>query len=100
MGTTVPSLGHRRSGLRSRFSAFSTRCSTGAWTRADAKAYANIMEAKQRLGDPLDDHLPDAMIAATAGTRRLTVLTRNESEFRNTGVAWVNPLDGAGPANR
>ena len=64
------------------------------WTQADAEACANIMEAKRRLGEPLDHHLPDAMIAATAVTRRLTVLTRNESEFRSTGVAWVNPWTG------
>ena len=34
------------------------------------------------------------MIAATAARRRLTVLTRNESDFRNTGAAWVNPWTG------
>ena len=49
------------------------------------------MEEKRRLGAPLDDHLPDAMIAATAVSRRLTVLTRNESEYRNIGATWVNP---------
>lgn len=52
------------------------------------------MEAKRRLGEPLDDHLPDAMIAAAAVTRGLTVLTQNEAEFRNTGAAWVNPWTG------
>ena len=44
------------------------------------------MEEKRRLAPPLDDHLPDAMIAATAVSRRLTVLTRNESEYRNIGA--------------
>ena len=89
--------GHRRSDLRSRFERVLDEVFDGrvfAWTRADAKACANIMEAKRRLGEPLDDHLPDAMIAATAVTRRLTVLTRNESEFRSTGAEWVNPWTG------
>ena len=64
------------------------------WTLADAQVCADIMEAKRRTGEPLDDHLPDAMIAATAVSRRLTVLTRNEREFRNTGASWVNPWMG------
>lgn len=64
------------------------------WTLADAQACADIMEAKRRLGEPLDDHLPDAMTAAAAVTRGLTVLTQNEAEFRNTGAAWVNPWTG------
>ena len=34
------------------------------------------------------------MIAAAAATRGLTVLTRNEQEFRNTGAAWINPWTG------
>ena len=77
--------GRRRSDLRSRFQCVLDEVFDGrvfAWTRADAEACANIMEAKRRLDAPLDDHLPDAMIAATAVTRRLTVLTRNESLLR------------------
>ena len=64
------------------------------WTLTDAQACAALMEAKRRLGEPLDDHLPDAMIAAAAVTRGLTVLTRNEQEYRNTGAAWANPWTG------
>ena len=39
----------------------------------------------------IDDHLPDAILAATAACRGLTIVTRNASEFRNTGVAFVDP---------
>ena len=45
----------------------------------------------RRRGEPLDDHVPDAFIAAAAATRGLVVVTRNASEFRNTGVETVDP---------
>ena len=61
------------------------------WTLADAKACAHIMEARRREGEPLDDHLPDAMIAAAAAARGLGVVTRDVGGFRNTGIHAVNP---------
>ncbi|MYF07376.1 MAG: type II toxin-antitoxin system VapC family toxin [Rhodospirillaceae bacterium] len=61
------------------------------WTMADAQACAQIMEDKRRRGEPLDDHVPDAFIAASAATRGLAVVTRNAGEFRNTGVETVDP---------
>lgn len=61
------------------------------WTAADARVCAQIMEAKRRMGEPLDGHLPDAMLAGTANRYGLTVVTRNQRDFRNTGVIAVNP---------
>ena len=61
------------------------------WSLADAQACARIMEDKRRRGEPLDDHVPDAFVAATAATRGLAVVTRNAGEFRNTGVEIVDP---------
>ena len=61
------------------------------WTAADAQICAGIMETKRRKGEPLDSHLPDAMIAGTAVRHGLTIVTRNEQEFRNTGANAVNP---------
>ena len=61
------------------------------WDLADAQACAGIMEKKRRRGEPLDDHLPDAILAAAAARRGLAVVTRNASEFRNTGVEFVDP---------
>lgn len=61
------------------------------WSLADAQACARIMEAKRRSGEPLDDRVPDAFLAAAAASRGLAVVTRNTGEFRNTGVTTVDP---------
>ena len=60
------------------------------WSLADAQACARIMEDKRRRGEPLDDHVPDAFLAAVATTRGLAIVTRNTGEFRNTGVKTVD----------
>ena len=65
------------------------------WTVADARVCARIMEEKRLLGEPLDSHLPDAMLAATAIRSGLAIVTRNEREFQNTGVEAINPWAGA-----
>ncbi len=39
-----------------------------------------------------DDHALDAMIAATAIARDMTVATRNVRDFKSFGVAVVNPF--------
>ena len=61
------------------------------WSLNDAQVCARIMEEKRRRGESLDDHVPDAFLAAAAASRGLAVLTRNTGEFRNTGVKTVNP---------
>ena len=61
------------------------------WSPADAQACAQIMEDKRRRGQPLDDHVPDAFLAAAATSRGLAIVTRNTGEFRNTGVTTVDP---------
>ena len=61
------------------------------WSQADAQACARIMEDKRRRGEPLDDHVPDAFLAAAAATRGLAIVTRNTGEFRNTGIETVDP---------
>ena len=60
------------------------------WSVGDAEACVRLMERKRRSGEPLDDHLPDAMLAGLAVNRNLTIVTRNENEFRNTGARMVN----------
>ena len=90
--------GKRRRGLADRFhdlvdELFEDRIVD--WTQADARACARIMEDKRRRGEALDDHVPDAFLAAAAATRGLAVVTRNTGEFRNTGVETVNPWTAA-----
>ena len=61
------------------------------WTAADAEVCARIMEDNRRRGEPRDSHLPDAMLAGTAIRCGCVIVTRNESEFLNTGAKVVNP---------
>ena len=61
------------------------------WTLADAHACARIMEEKRRLGEALDDHVPDAFLAAAAASRGLAVVTRNTGEFADAGIEVSNP---------
>ena len=64
------------------------------WSLEDARECALIMEKKRRLGESLDDHLPDAFLAGTAVARGLGVVTRNTRDFRNTGVETIDPWRG------
>ncbi len=86
--------GRRRANLAARFHDLLDELFTDrivAWSLADAQVCARIMEDKRRRGEPLDDHVPDAFLAAAAASRGLAVVTRNTSEFRNTGVTSVDP---------
>lgn len=85
---------HRREDLARRFrdlvnSIFEDRILD--WSAADAAQCARIMEEKRRRGESLDHHLPDAMLAGTAMSHGLAIVTRNDRNFRNTGVKTVNP---------
>ena len=86
--------GRRRGGLGDRFQhlldgLFEDRIFD--WTLAEARICARLMENKRRRGGPLDGHLPDAMLAATAACHGLAIVTRDAAAFRNTGVAVVDP---------
>ena len=88
--------GQRRDDLVERFQGLLDELFEGRifdWTLADAQACARIMEEKRRQGEPLDDHLPDAFLAAAAACRGLAVVTRNAGEFRNTGIEVIDPWD-------
>ncbi len=57
----------------------------------DAAAFREWARLKHRKSDTL---IEDAMIAATARVRRLTVATRNVRDFREFGVELLDPFDG------
>ena len=86
--------GRRREALATRFQSilddlFEDRVID--WTASDALACAVVMEIKRRLGESLDRHLPVSMLAGTARSRKLTIVTGNDKGFRNTGVKAINP---------
>ena len=68
------------------------------WTASDALECAVIMEIKRRMGESLDHRQPDGMLAGTASSRNLTIVTGNDKAFRNTGVKAINPWTAAAPA--
>jgi predicted nucleic acid-binding protein len=53
---------------------------------ASSRIWAKLMQKTT------DDHALDAMIAATAIVRDMTVATRNVRDFKSFGVAVVNPF--------
>ena len=76
-----------------------------AWLDAVAQSYnvlsmdADIFRRWARLMHRRSDTLyEDAMIAATAASHQLMVVTRNVSDFAVFGVAVLNPFDATGTA--
>lgn len=57
--------------------------------RAAASAFAVIAAARRKRGQPISEF--DAQIAAIAHTYGATVATRNVGDFRDCGVAIVDP---------
>ena len=54
-----------------------------------------IAETEAKLQLPKNRPKADALIAATALSHGLVVVTRNVIDFDGTGVQWINPWTGA-----
>ncbi len=61
-----------------------------AFDERAALEWARLMAAGSAAGRPRS--ALDMIIAATAVAHGLVVATGNERHFRDTGVAWINPL--------
>jgi predicted nucleic acid-binding protein len=61
------------------------------WDAATALRWAELLAGLRKRGKAMP--LKDSMIAATALTHGLIVATRNVRDFREAGVAVVNPFD-------
>lgn len=93
-GVEILAAGRRRDALAERINGFLEDLFGPriiAFGAQEATACSSLMAKKRALGESLDDHLADAMIAACALVSELAVATRNENDFRNTGVRIVNP---------
>ena len=58
-------------------------------TREIARTAADFRVQEQRQGRTL--HIEDALIAATAEDRSLTLVTRNTRDFVSIGISLINP---------
>jgi len=56
---------------------------------AAANSYADVVTARELLGNPIDGF--DAQIAAICRARMAALATRNTKDFTDTGIALVNP---------
>ncbi len=54
-----------------------------------ARAYGPILNARQRIGRPIDEM--DAMIAATVLVNEAALATRNIPDFEHAGISLINP---------
>ena len=61
------------------------------WTRETGLCWAGILAAMRAAGTAMP--VKDSLIAATALTHRLTVVTRNVTDFCKAGVDVLDPFE-------
>ena len=85
--------GRRQSSLLQFWSATRERFvgRTFAFDARAAEAYGDMAAAAERRGSPI--HVADGQIAAIARVNRMSVATRDVSDFRAAGVGVVNPWE-------
>jgi predicted nucleic acid-binding protein len=60
-----------------------------AFDAAAAEQYALVVSHREQLGMPIEGF--DAQIAAICRVREAALATRNEADFRETGIKIINP---------
>jgi toxin FitB len=60
----------------------------------ESEHYARIFAKRKSLGTQIDEM--DALIAASASMRGLSLATRNIKDFENCGIALINPWEFSG----
>lgn len=89
-GVLLLSRGRRRSRLERWFDEGARRLHCLAWDSDTGLRWAHLIADLRRLGRSMP--IKDSMIAATALRHELIVVTRNENDFRKTGVRVLNPF--------
>ena len=92
LGARLLPLGQRRISLQARLHAMFQADFLGRIWDFDAAAadrYADIVSQRRRAGRPIS--MPDAQIAAIAGSRGAAIATRNVADFEGCGLVVHNP---------
>ena len=92
LGILLLPSGSRRSKLDDWFASVISRTRCLEWDGGCAMAWAALLAKLRRKGATMP--LKDSMIAASALSRSLTVVTRNVADFRTAGVPLFNPFSG------
>jgi len=88
--------GKRRAGLDEWFHGVVEHIFCLPWDADTALRWAELLAALRASGAAM--LIKDSLIAATALTHGLIVVTRNAVDFEKAGVEIVNPFDGDRPA--
>jgi hypothetical protein len=89
-GILVLPKGKRRSNLEAWFDVGVRRLHCLPWDAQTGLRWVELVARLRSLGKAMP--IKDSMVAATALTHGLTMVTRNRSDFQNTGLKLLDPF--------